>query len=58
MMFYDVKITRHINNKGNESWITAAWFYVVSIDTVSDIVSNYVSGEYEITVKEHKENNE
>ena len=54
MMFYDVKIARHVNNKGNESWITAAWFYSVSIDTVSDIVSNYVSGEYEITVKEHK----
>ena len=55
MMFYDVKITRHINNKGDESWITLAWFYSVTLDTVGEIVNNYVSGEYEITVKEHKE---
>ena len=54
-MFYDVKIARHINNKGNESWMTLAEYYFVPLETVSDIVNNYVSGEYEITVKEHKE---
>ena len=55
MMFYDVKIARHINNKGDESWITVSWYYNVSLDTVSEIVANYVSGEYEVTVMERKE---
>ena len=55
MIFYDIEIFRHFNNKGDESHITAAEAYNIPLYAISDFITNYVSGEYEITVKEHKE---
>ena len=52
---YDIRIFLHyLNDKGDESERTVAEADAVPLDAVIDFIKEYVSGNYEVTVKESK----
>ena len=49
---YDIRIFLHLNDKGDESERTVAEADAVPLDAVVDFIKEYVSGNYEVTVRE------
>ena len=53
---YDIKLEHHgINDEGDETFRTLVESDAIPLAVVHDMIEHYVEGNYELVVKEHKE---